>query len=103
MYLAYYRKLILFLLLLAALCSTSTKRTSKIFHMATNNTTLADFIWKNADDLWGHFKHVEFGKIILPFTLLRRLECVLEPTREKVLGTIKAMEGKIIELDIVLP
>lgn len=71
--------------------------------MATNNTTLADFIWKNADDLWGHFKHVEFGKIILPFTLLRRLECVLDPTREKVLGTIKAMEGRPIDLDIVLP
>ena len=36
------------------------------------NTALADFIWKNADDLWGNFKHVDFGKIILPFTLLRR-------------------------------
>lgn len=71
--------------------------------MATNNTTLADFIWKNADDLWGDFQHVDFGKIILPFTLLRRLECVLEPTREKVLSTMKAMEGRAIDLDIVLP
>lgn len=71
--------------------------------MATNNTTLADFIWKNADDLWGHFKHVEFGKIILPFTLLRRLECVLEPTREKVRETVRTMEGRAIDLDIVLP
>ena len=26
------------------------------------NTSLADFIWKNADDLWGNFKHTEFGK-----------------------------------------
>ena len=51
------------------------------------NTSLADFIWKNADDLWGNFKHVEFGKIILPFTLLRRLECVLAPTREQVRDT----------------
>ena len=42
-----------------------------------NDSTLANFIWKNADDLWGDFKHVEFGKIILPFTLLRRLECGL--------------------------
>ena len=32
----------------------------------SNHTSLADFIWKNADDLWGDFKHVEFGKIILP-------------------------------------
>ena len=44
----------------------------------------ADFIWKNAEDLWGDFKHTDFGKIILPFTLLRRLECALEPTREAV-------------------
>lgn len=26
----------------------------------------ADFIWKNAEDLWGDFKHTDFGKIILP-------------------------------------
>ncbi len=54
--------------------------------MAGNGTTstLADFIWKNAEDLWGDFKHTDFGKVILPFTLLRRLECVLEPTRESV-------------------
>jgi type I restriction enzyme M protein len=54
--------------------------------MAENNhgSTLASFIWKNAEDLWGDFKHTDFGKIILPFTLLRRLECVLEPTRDDV-------------------
>ena len=44
----------------------------------------ADFIWENAETLWGDFKHTDFGKIILPFTLLRRLECALEPTREAV-------------------
>jgi len=64
--------------------------------MATNNTTLADFIWKNADDLWGHFKHVEFGKIILPFTLLRRLECVQflaahQPSRSAFFSTTVAL------------
>lgn len=68
----------------------------------TKNTTLADFIWKNADDLWGDFKHVEFGKIILPFTLLRRLECVLEPTRAQVLETAKNMADTGIDLDLVL-
>lgn len=45
-------------------------------------STLASFIWKNTDELWGDFKYTDFSKIILPFTLLRRLECVLEPTRE---------------------
>lgn len=66
------------------------------------NTSLADFIWKNADDLWGNFKHVEFGKIILPFTLLRRLECVLEPTREQVIETTKSMSDQGIDMDVIL-
>jgi type I restriction enzyme M protein len=43
--------------------------------------SLAGECWKIAEVLWGDFKHTDFGKIILPFTLLRRLECVLEPTR----------------------
>ncbi|MHB1286683.1 MAG: type I restriction-modification system subunit M N-terminal domain-containing protein [Leptospirales bacterium] len=47
-------------------------------------TTLEGFIWKNAEDLRGDFKHTDFGKIILPFALLRRFECVLEPMRTKV-------------------
>lgn len=67
-----------------------------------NNTTLADFIWKNADALWGNFKHVDFGKIILPFTLLRRLECVLEPTRQKVVSTYQSMANQGIDMDLVL-
>lgn len=66
------------------------------------NTSLADFIWKNADDLWGNFKHVEFGKIILPFTLLRRLECVLEPTRGAVQETSKKFKDVNIDLDVLL-
>lgn len=66
------------------------------------NTTLADFIWKNAEDLWGDFKHVDFGKIILPFTLLRRLECVLEATRQEVLATVAAMANSGVDMDIVL-
>jgi len=65
-------------------------------------TSLADFIWKNADDLWGNFKHVEFGKIILPFTLLRRLECVLEPTREQVQETVKTFKDTDIDMDVIL-
>ena len=64
--------------------------------------SLADFIWKNAEDLWGDFKHTDFGKIILPFTLLRRLECVLEPTREGVRETHAAFKDAGIDLDLVL-
>jgi len=68
----------------------------------SSNTSLADFIWKNADDLWGNFKHVDFGKIILPFTLLRRLECVLEPTRDQVRETVKTMKDSGIDLGVIL-
>ncbi len=60
------------------------------------------FIWKSADDLWGNFKHVEFGNIILPFTLLRRLECVLEPTREQVRQTVANLKNSGIDIDVVL-
>lgn len=66
------------------------------------HTTLADFIWKNADDLWGPFRHTDFGRVILPFTLLRRLECVLEPTREQVLETVKLLKDTGIDLDVIL-
>src|SRR6056297_1831036 len=68
----------------------------------STNTALADFIWKNADDLWGNFKHVDFGKVILPFTLLRRLECVLEPTRDQVRETVKNMKDSPIDLGVIL-
>ena len=52
--------------------------------LAGSEASLADFIRKNAEDLWGDFKHTDLGKIILPFALHRRLECVLEPTRQAV-------------------
>ncbi|MBN2340293.1 MAG: SAM-dependent DNA methyltransferase, partial [Deltaproteobacteria bacterium] len=50
-----------------------------------NSNNLAAYIWGLADLLRGDFKQSQYGRIILPFTLLRRLECVLEPTKEKVL------------------
>ncbi|MFC1336857.1 MAG: SAM-dependent DNA methyltransferase [gamma proteobacterium symbiont of Clathrolucina costata] len=62
----------------------------------------ADFIWKNAEDLWGDFKHTDFGKIILPFTLLRRLECALEPTREAVRDAYNSFKEADVELDPIL-
>ncbi len=67
-----------------------------------SNTSLADFIWKNADDLWGNFKHVDFGKVILPFTLLRRLECVLEPSRDQVRETVKSLKDSPVDIDVIL-
>ena len=61
--------------------------------MATSNTNLSSFIWSVADLLRGDYKQSEYGKVILPFTVLRRLDCVLEPTKDAVL-TEKATREK---------
>lgn len=45
----------------------------------------ADLIWRVADLLRGDYKQSDYGKVILPMTVLRRLDCVLEPTKQKVL------------------
>ncbi|MDV5036595.1 type I restriction-modification system subunit M [Vibrio diabolicus] len=63
--------------------------------MTNNNfSSTAAFLWSVADLLRGDFKQSQYGRIILPFTLLRRLECVLEVTKPDVLAkyeTVKAM------------
>lgn len=48
------------------------------------SNNLAAFIWSVADLLRGDFKQSQYGRIILPFTLLRRLECVLEESKDAV-------------------
>ena len=42
--------------------------------------TNANLIWKIADVLRGPFQPNQYGNVILPFTILRRLDCILEPT-----------------------
>jgi type I restriction enzyme M protein len=49
------------------------------------SSSLSALIWSTADLLRGDYKQSDYGKVILPFTLLRRLECVLEETRDEVL------------------
>ncbi len=65
---------------------------------------LANFIWSVADLLRGDYKQADYGKVILPFTVLRRLDCVLEPTKQKVLDFIenKAKAMKLKNLEPVL-
>ncbi|KVJ92386.1 type I restriction-modification system subunit M [Enterobacter asburiae] len=55
----------------------------------TNISSLASLIWSVADLLRGDFKQSQYGRIILPFTVLRRLECVLAPTKAQVLATVE--------------
>ena len=70
--------------------------------LAGSAASLAGFIWKNAEDLWGDFKHTDFGKVVLPFTLLRRLECVLESTRQAVRDAHTAHRDTDLDLDLIL-
>ena len=50
-----------------------------------NFTVTAGFIWSVAELLRGDYRQSDYGKVILPFTLLRRLDCVLEGTKADVL------------------
>jgi len=59
-------------------------------------------IWSVADILRGDFKPHEYGQTILPFVVLRRLECALEITKDKVIAKYKSLEGKINDLDTIL-
>jgi type I restriction enzyme M protein len=62
----------------------------------------AAFIWSVADLLRGDYKQSEYGRVILPLVVLRRLDCVLEPTKEKVLRTAARLEGRVANVDPIL-
>jgi len=55
-----------------------------------NHQALSSFIWSVADLLRGDYKQSEYGRVILPFTVLRRLDCVLEATKPAVLAEFEA-------------
>ncbi|MBN28045.1 MAG: restriction endonuclease subunit M [Alteromonadaceae bacterium] len=66
--------------------------------MSQNDTNptpnnLAAFCWSIADLLRGDFKQSQYGRIILPFTLLRRLEGVLENTKDQVLAELERIQA----------
>ena len=65
---------------------------------------LANFIWDIANLLRGDYKQADYGKVILPFTVLRRLDCVLEPTKDRVLDFLenKASAMEVSNLEPVL-
>jgi type I restriction enzyme M protein len=62
----------------------------------------AAFIWSVADLLRGDYKQSEYGKVVMPLTVIRRLDCVLEPTKDAVLDRHKKMKGRIDNVDPVL-
>ncbi|MGW9437222.1 type I restriction-modification system subunit M [Streptomyces sp. NPDC055607] len=65
----------------------------------SKHTELANHAWSVADLLRGDYRQSDYGKVILPFTVLRRLECVLEPTRDKVVETVAKFAGQDIDTD----
>lgn len=62
--------------------------------MSQTPNNLAADSWAIADLLRGDFKQSQYGRIILPFALLRRLECVLEPSKKAVLAELKKAIAK---------
>ena len=67
--------------------------------MAQNFSELANFLWSVADLLRGDYKQSDYGKVILPFTLLRRLDCVLEGTKSDVLAEHAKRKETGVNLD----
>lgn len=59
-------------------------------------------VWAVADLLRGDFKPHEYGSVILPFVVLRRLECALEDTKEKVIAKDKSLGDKIKDKESIL-
>ena len=59
------------------------------------DTNLSAFIWSVADLLRGDYKQSDYGKVILPFTVLRRLDRVLKLAKAAML----AGEGRLGELN----
>lgn len=65
-------------------------------------TDKANFIWTVADLIRDDFKRGKYQDVILPLTVLRRIDCVLEPTKEKVLSEHAKYKDKLKDLDPVL-
>lgn len=70
--------------------------------MTKSFSELANLIWAVADLLRGDYKQSDYGKVILPFTLLRRLECVLEPTKDAVVAEHEKRKASGVVLDPIL-
>jgi len=76
---------------------------STAFSVNNNFQGKANFIWQVADDiLRGVFKQHEYGDVILPFVVLRRLDCVLEDRKDNVIDTYKKFKNKLPDLEPIL-
>ncbi|RNF33969.1 type I restriction-modification system subunit M [Paracoccus methylarcula] len=65
--------------------------------MATDIQNLGSFVWTIAEILRGDFKQSEYGKVILPFVVLRRLDCILAESKDAVLEAEKSLPDGVDE------
>jgi len=63
-------------------------------------SSLGNFVWAIADQLRGVYKPHQYGGVILPFTILRRLDCILEPTRDEVRALATQYEGGALDVQV---
>jgi len=64
-----------------------------------NHSEIVAFLWGVADLIRDKFKRGQYQNVILPLTVLRRIDCVLAPTKQKVLATRAKLRGKLENLD----
>lgn len=60
--------------------------------LTSNVTEKANLLWSIAEKLTGSYKPHEYGLVILPLTVIRRFDCILEPTHKEVLEKAKQIE-----------
>ena len=61
----------------------------------SNHNEISSFIWRVCDDILRHkFKNYEYGDVILPFLVLRRLDCVLEPKKQEVVQLYESIKNE---------
>ena len=68
--------------------------------MASHNQ-ISNTIWNVANLLRGSWKNYEYQDVILPLTVLKRLDAALEPTKQKVLERFNELDGKVSDLRIL--
>ena len=67
-----------------------------------NQQSLSAFLWSVADLLRGDYKQSDYGKVILPFTVLRRIDCALAPTKAAVLDELALRQSQGLPPDAFL-
>lgn len=68
-----------------------------------SKTNLVDLIWKNAEVLTGAFKPGDYRKVILPMMVMRRLDCLLAPTKEAALNMAESVKKNGYQASMFLP